>query len=258
MDSGALETKVWSCNNWPAEAHPVVRCTVDADYVLVGGGAWATQAGPGAFLTASYPFDPNTLRTWEGRSKDHAVSEPHVLIVYAIGLKISGVSRNTLLGHMSVNQMTSAPSAVPVAAAASSEDISLSGGALVNWTGPGNLLTRVTTSDASSKEHGWPDEATINHYIISISSLVGTHELEGNSQLTQVSGGGVLTAKVTLADGFVPTGVSGISIYQGVGRLLTRVAPFSASQYFAESKDHLVTDSSGHLFVLLHSLRQKP
>jgi hypothetical protein len=256
--SGALETKIWSCSSSSPVAHPVVQCTVDPDYVLVGGGAWAKYTGPGALLTASYPADPNTLRTWEGRSKDHGVSDPHILTVYAIGLKISGVSRSTLLGYMTVTQRTSEVAAYPMAGAASTDDIALSGGARDNWTGPGNMLTRVTYGDAAGKEHGWPDPSTITHYVISIAPLVGTHQLEGGGDLTQVSGsGGVLTAQATITSGYVPTGVSGFSIFNGAGRILTRVAPISASQFVAQSKDHLVADG-GQLFVIISSLRQKP
>jgi hypothetical protein len=261
-----LTVKVWSCANSTAVAHPVVQCSVDEDYVLVGGGAWATWSGPGALLTASFPADPNILRTWEARSKDHGVAEPHILFVYAIGLKIAGVSRSTLLGSAFVNRKTSAPSSRPTANAPMFPDnvMQTSDGCLDDWHGPGNLLTACEpVLGAAGKEHGWSDPASITHYRIGLlRNIPGVGELE-NTLITTSSafGGGAQEARPLHAGGWVPTGVTAEdnSIFS-VGRLLYRMTPYTFENLnaaAAASKDHLVA-AQGSISAGVFMIRKVP
>jgi hypothetical protein len=264
--AGPLTVKIWSCINWPAASHPVVQCSVDPDYVLVGGGAWAAYSGAGALLTASYPVDPNTLRTWEGRSKDHGSPDPHILTVYAIGLKISGVSRNTLLGSAFVNRKTSAVANHPrtVASFFSESVLQTSDGCAVDWHGAGNMLKAcVPDLGAAAKDHEWADPAAVTHYRIGLArNIPGFGELD----LTTVDhsssfGGGAREARPAHPSGFVPTGVSATDDNDlfGAGRLLTRMAPFTESTQFAAgaSKDHLVP-AQGSVRTILYALRKLP
>jgi hypothetical protein len=245
-------TKIWMCSNAHAPAsHPVVQCSVDADYVLVGGGAWANATGAGALLTASFPQDPAMLTTWEGRSKDHAVSDPHVLFVFAIGLRIANVQATDLRGLMFVNQTTSAPAAHPEATAPGfqggedNEILTIGGGCRVNWDGVGNMLTWIGEGSCASKDHGWSSPASVTAYGIGIPRNVpGLGELgkryahAGSSPVAQ----GRAEARTTIPDGAVPTMLMGFSNGQptaGPGRMLTRVSPeLTGRVIVGESKDH--------------------
>src|SRR5690242_412827 len=56
-----VHVQVKVCTSDPAE-HPSIDCTVDFNYALIGGGAWAQYTGNGAMLTESYPKTDG--RTW--------------------------------------------------------------------------------------------------------------------------------------------------------------------------------------------------
>jgi hypothetical protein len=261
--SGLITTKIWLCLNAKAASFPIIQCSVDADYVLVGGGAWADPGtGPGAFLTASYPADVSQLLTWEGRSKEHAYPNPHILSVYAIGMKITGVSRSDLVARMTVSQMTSDIANHPSATAATLPGILLSGGCRDNWHGAGNMLTTCGAGTAQGKDHNWADPSSVTVYAIAIDSSVPVAgALESvNTVSNQGVGAGSLQVKARLADGFVPTGFVGISSYSGFGRMLTQLAPnniISSREFFAQSKDQIQPDV-GTLTMVIHQLRKRP
>lgn len=85
----------------------IVHCSVDPDEVLVGGGcADYGSSGNGALLTASYP-ENSALETWIAESKDHLGKDYHALYTYAIGMRLNGVSRNTLKSLMTLQPMPS-------------------------------------------------------------------------------------------------------------------------------------------------------
>jgi hypothetical protein len=119
------------------------------------------------------------------------------------------------------------------------------------------MLTALLGSSAIAKDHVWADPASITAYSLSISALVGSHQLESATNLVRFDGaGGVHKATAVLSAGFIPTGISGLALFNGPGRLLTRVAPFTTSDWIVESKDHLVADG-GSTFAILHQLQKK-
>jgi hypothetical protein len=258
--SGMLETKVWQCDSGASMAHQVVQCQVDPDFVLVGGGAWAIYGGAGALLTASYPVDLSILRTWEARSKDHIQSDPHFLRVYAFGLRVDGLSRDTLLGYISITQNTSDVTAHPVAAPDNLNDaLPLGGGARVNYTGAGNLLTTLLAGSAASKDHVWSDPASITAYSLYIDTQVGSHPLTAFiSNGGTSSDGGVQRAKVFKNPAYVATGIGALTSHNETagGRLLTRIAPQSPGEFWVESKDHMVPDG-GSTIALLYQIQAR-
>lgn len=62
--------------------HPHAAARLRPGYALTGGGARANGSGAGSLLTASFPCGP---ASWEARAKDHVVSAPASLTVFAIG-----------------------------------------------------------------------------------------------------------------------------------------------------------------------------
>ena len=234
----------------------------------MGGGAWAqgNLASAGALLTASYPINPSAPSTWEGRSKDHRVSDPHTLHVYAIGLMLENVGKNTLQANILVNDRRVGPAGhlntgVPDF---SSEFVDLGSGAFVDYTGPGNMLTTVFPWSASSKEHMEPDAAHLTAYRMGIRKVIPgfAGELEGKIALQNngLPRAGNVEALAVIDAGYVPVGIGGTTSFEGFGRLLYRMGPFAESNLFiytAASKDHEVSDT-GRTWVQVSLLRKKP
>ena len=77
-------------------------CSIDTDFVLVGGGAQIGMTDPqaGALLTASRPRSEDHVDVWEVASRDREREDYHTLTAWAVGLKLEGVSRATLLRYM--------------------------------------------------------------------------------------------------------------------------------------------------------------
>jgi hypothetical protein len=268
--SGRVEARIWECANTTPSDNNIVPCAVDAGYVLVGGGAWANGTGYGALLTASYPSDPAFLTTWEGRSKAQGVSDPHILKVYAIGLRLTGLTRAQLLSNVFVNRHTVGPASMPgsVALTFPCTDVCFdtilptSYGSFVHWTGAGNLLTTSAAIGAYGKDHNWSDPATITHYSIGIRANIdgfGRLEMKVVEKDSPTVSIGKTSAEALLPAGFVPTGVGALGHYTGFGRLLTRMAPNPAdfTRFLAENKDQIV-QSSGSVTAQLIALRKAP
>jgi hypothetical protein len=244
---------------------------VASDHVVTGGGAWAEWFTGGALLTASYPFDAG-LTTWEARSKDHDIADPHILHTFVVGMKISGMSRTQLFTRMTLVTATSSlnphPSAMVTLPA--SHNL-LGGGAKANYSGAGSLLTASypwfactgfgldmcsSTWFAASKDHQWADPSTITAYAIGVErtltfplDLLPPNITVGHSP----QGAGIQTATYGIPSGYIPTSFSASTFSfgpgaTGVGLLLYRMSPNNAPSYpnlehIAQSKDHEVPDA---------------
>jgi hypothetical protein len=89
------EDNIWDVQIFGAASaevsHPKVTVYVPGDYVLAGGGAFVDYRGAGNMLNASFPVQPlgnGDWYAWEAHSKDHQISDPSVLRVYAIGIRL--------------------------------------------------------------------------------------------------------------------------------------------------------------------------
>jgi hypothetical protein len=65
------------------QPHPAGGVEIPANYILTGGGAQTSCPAAGNLLTASFPY---TFTSWRGEAKDHIVSCPSSITVYAIGV----------------------------------------------------------------------------------------------------------------------------------------------------------------------------
>jgi hypothetical protein len=64
--------------------HPTYNASVEAGWILTGGGAYTDCPSSGNLLTASYPL---SSLTWRGEAKDHRVDCMSTITVSAIGLE---------------------------------------------------------------------------------------------------------------------------------------------------------------------------
>jgi len=149
-------------------AHPSMQINLPDGFTIVGGGARANWTGAGSLLFASYPTPD--LRGWVASSKDHDISDPSTITVWAIGLKDTFLRRARMVAVL--KEQTSSPPVNHPHITEVLSDFYLTGvGARVNWGVEGNLLTAVFPQDretvvAEGKDHIHPDPANITAYAI--------------------------------------------------------------------------------------------
>lgn len=151
-----------------AANHPSAAVTVSHDFLMTGGGGQAHAAGYGSLLTASFPRDSST---WEVRGKDHLSADVGQVTAYAIGVQ---PKNGAAMPPSQIFSVTSGNAQHPSTTLTVGPGFRiLSGGALVNWTGWGNLLTGSFPSGNSSwevrsKDHREASPATITAYVIGL------------------------------------------------------------------------------------------
>ncbi len=245
--SGKVSVKVFFAESGPASHNINATAHVDPDYVLVGGGAFADYRGHGALLTESRPND--NLTDWIASSKDHAVADSHVLTVYAIGLKLKGISADQLRKYIKVSKRTSSSQGHPNTFATVTNGYTLiGGGAKVNWRGYGNLLVHSYPNGSSwyvkSKDHSVSSHATITAYAIGIKKNIPGF---GKLDIATSSNRSYANKSVGVATTFIPSGwvvscAGGRTTFNGSGRMLTMMKP-NHNSVTVRSKDHQHTDS---------------
>ena len=157
----------------PPANHPEAVASVPQGYVMTGGGAFVRYQGEGNLLTASYPIDS---QSWAAKGKDHEAPDPASLTVYAIGVRPRNGAPNV---KMKFFHFTSDIAAHPSGQVQVDSGLKLvGGGAIVNWTGEGNLLTASYPQGsawvAAAKEHIRPDHAAITVYAIGAEPVFAT------------------------------------------------------------------------------------
>jgi hypothetical protein len=220
--------------------HPSLAVGVPDGYVLVGGGAHAfdnTGSYPiinaGAFLTESRPN--GSLTYWKGSSKDHITADPHYLTVYAIGMKIDGVTPAYLRSQISLDSAVSGSTNHPEVDVSVPEGyLLIGGGAFDNYgTGYGNMLVRSyptssTTWYVFGKDHRRADPCTITAYAIGINNVsfpnVGYIQTEYIYEEDYVAYG-YNEAKTPVSEGWALACCGGNVTYNGIGRLMVSLRP---------------------------------
>jgi len=267
--SGAVTVRIKTCGWSASVSHPTATCSVDSDFVLIGGGAEVEGEGwPGALLTASYPSAD--LSTWIASSKDHWKGYAHRLRAYAVGLKLTGVSSVTLRNYMAFVSSQSGAAAHPSAVAELPPGFKLvGGGARANYSGQGIMLVASYPDSfqwvAEAKDHRRADSGTVDAYAIGITagSIPGFGSIDTSSisASTWVSTG-YGTADLSTPTGWVLASVGGAAQYDSWGRLLTDLIPFIDAPTNIKqgskvrSKDHEVADS-GFTTSYLISIRKQ-
>lgn len=259
-----IEIQVKTCG-WSTLAQvPSATCTVDAGYVLVGGGAEVEgEAAGGGLLTHSGPA--NTFY-WAAASKAHITPLWHRIRAYAVGMKLSGMSEATLRSLVTITRRTSAVSSRPTASVSIPYGhVLLSGGAFVTANGPGMLLTEsyptggTSQWTASAKDHQAPDAGTVTTSVLSIPECLNDQWAGGGCLLTSIlhnnspASSGYHVENVTLTGGGAPVGAGARARWSLHGRYLTDLhASVGVGLYdgklravaWAYSKDHNLAESN--------------
>lgn len=148
-------------------AHPSAFVPQREGFQLVGGGARTTPRGAGQLLYASFPAG---TAGWQASSKDHVQSAPSVVTAYAISMR---PANGAPLIPVMVRSLTTGIAAHPAGACEAPAGCRLiGGGARVNWSGAGNLLTASypenDTWAARAKDHEISDPASIAIFAMGI------------------------------------------------------------------------------------------
>jgi hypothetical protein len=165
----------------PVAAHPSTEVFLPDGWVLVGGGARANYTEPGSLLYASFPLylpfsppvPPVRRDGWFAAAKDHLESGPATVTAFAIGLTRSFLAGAGLAVTHYPPSTTPIPTHHPWITLVIPDSHLVSGGAQVNWTGEGNLLTASFPQDrqtwiARGKDHFNPDPTTITAWGIGL------------------------------------------------------------------------------------------
>ena len=215
--------------------HPSVQLSVTPEFKIIGGGAVDNWSGTGNMLTASHPVGVNS---WFAAGKDHEVASPASITAFAIAIRDPNNEWD-----VTISSETSDPANHPQAVAILPPGFMLTGGgAFVDYTGSGNLLTASfpnssSSWEARSKDHDIADPARITAYAIGLRSRTGV-ALQG---IVQSATGAVAQhpmTQVALAPGWTLSGGGAIDNWSGNGNLLTASYPLGQS-WLAAGKDHL-------------------
>ncbi|RKT09861.1 hypothetical protein BX285_6974 [Streptomyces sp. 1114.5] len=222
--------------------HNDVPCAVPGDMVAVGGGATGTDTPSGALLTASYPNADASA--WLASSADHIASNPHTLEVYAIGMKIKGMSRADLLHRMNYSQVESSSASRPNATLGPPPPgyTLISGGFRVN--GPANLATASFPSQGvlwkvASKDHIVPSPCSITAFAISVQTNlpIGNVECFIRSQTSSEEAHPSATVEIPQDCALTGIGAETLVASTDPGQLLWHLRPIENGARVA-SQDH--------------------
>ena len=221
-------------------AHPSLDLTVPVGYKVVGGGAFDHyNGGYGNLLTASYPSD---ARTWSVAGKDHEVSDPASISVYALALYDPNNEWDVV-----IRSETSNPEPHPTVSAILPAGYTLTGGgAIDHWHGAGNLLTAsfpssATTWEARGKDHDISDPSQVTAYVIGIKSRTGKTPVTGFIQQATSAVAPHPFVQASLPPGWILSGGGAFDNWTGDGNLLTASFP-NGSGWIASGKDQTISD----------------
>jgi hypothetical protein len=253
--SGKIEVKLYEARTTTNKAQwHDETIIVPEDSVVIGGGV-EIQPRP-AFITASYPN--KDLSGWVASSKDHEISCPHGLRLYALGMRITGLSRSQLFNliriHITNSPVTSHPE---VEANVTQGYVILGGGIRIDYQGAGSLATASfpssprSTWKARAKDHHLPCPASVFSYAIGIAQELPVGKVVGVTNRSTSVRTSWPSATVALKDGYALTGGGGEAVYGGAGSLLCALRPdwyagdrSDKTGFHAESHDHIDADPS--------------
>lgn len=244
-------------------------CETDPEFVVVGGGAKVEQTEPaaGALLYESRPLDGN-LSGWVASSKEHGKFDVHRLRVFAIGLRLNGISDFQLWQNMTLrSSMAETAVSKPDHAELFPDGrfTVVGGGAAMAFnpsTCMGNLLTgsmpHFNGWRARGKDHVFGCPAHGVAYAIGLKPFIdgfGPLEihLQRTSQFFDIPEG-ARSHTTILPSGFAPAGIGGQTLWQGDGRLLTEISPGNRSVTVSD-KDHLKKSGKFTLEAAIFGIR---
>jgi vibriolysin len=268
---GKMSAQVVECTELTSEVGQHFGCDVDLDFVVVGGGASVAGDEPnaGALLMESRPFDAN-LFSWVGTSANHLHTDAHQLSVFAIGLRLDGISADQLWEQLQVRTRQVGRAAHPSTAVDVDSGFSVVGGgaSIHDGVNSANLPCRSFLTHSFPQGNGWSGagkdhlrecpallDVTVIGIRRSMPNTFGQLEVIRRSNSFPFNVGGKKTVHVDLPGGFVPTGLGGEARWgEGKGRLLVEIASVGRGARVTD-KDHVESDSAGSIAAHVLGIR---
>jgi len=255
-----LDVRSFQSESGPG-AHPETTLTIAPPFKIIGGGAGLDVVGgdpdyyqPNVLLTACNPI---TQYAWFAKGKDHRTPGLAYLTVL-----VQAIYDPTDEWDVVIRHETSDPAAHPSAVVTLPPGyIMTGGGAFVDWTGDGNLLTASFPSgdsswEARSKDHEVSDPARITSYVIGIKNRDPRVVVEHIIQSATSSVEAHPKVDAPLDPGWTLSGAGARDNWTGAGNLLTTVLPLALGCR-AKGKDHLESDPAS-LTAFVIGIRVKP
>jgi hypothetical protein len=263
-----VHLQIRACKSNLAAAAHQVDCRVNAEYAVIGGGVLpAANGSNGArpFVTESRPIDG---RTWRASSGE-ASSLAHDLTVYAIGLRLDGVSTQKLRAAIGWKTATTTSSTLTVTA--DSGKLLLGGGA-VTAPNTGVAGSRVLTGSAWSGSAGWSAQSrsqagsvpgTTQVTLLQLDKKViegfGALEVMNRSGSTSTTSGGTQTTTLSVSPGWAlltPGAIANTS--SGTPRRITSIVPSADGRTVTVTTGDQSGTSAGSTVPYLTQVRKKP
>ena len=251
-DSGLITVAVFERRAGTPQQHfDDFAVGVPNDMVVIGGGAEGAESPFGALLTASYPN--GQLDEWVASSKDHGEGweNPHQLTVWAVGMRINGLTRDELRANLTVSIAESGLASHPEASVSVPGGfVLLGGGFIVAWQAGnpngGNLATASfpetnQTWKARSKDHFVASPANLSVYAIGIRENIVGKKVDLNIVSATSGSSQHPSQTVVLTPGYALTGGGAEVHWSEPGNLLWRLKPTTQTaiqDFSAASKDH--------------------
>lgn len=204
------------------------KALIDDSMVVVGGGAVMRWTGNGASLTASCPT--KEMNGWIAKGSDQIYPCACEQDVYALGLKIHGMTREELVSNMHVAVATSPVGSNPeVSASLPSDYLMVGGGAHANVSGNCHVLTASFPSldswTARSHEHLGADPASVTAYAIGIRRHLPVGTVETHIQRVDSNRESYPSATASVQPGFTLTCGGAEAHWERLGSLLWKLKP---------------------------------
>lgn len=263
MTAGGVTISIWTATDPPKNHHDLFRVDVgsdgDDDWICVGGGGNCLPGDGDSYLTASFPsMDDNMEPDWKGwvaSSRDHIDPNVAPLEVFALGIKIPNLSKESLKSNLQVFRNESVSDPHPQSSSFVDNGFLLIGGGFLvpdQPPGGGNIGTGSFPDSniswhARSRDHQIPSPSRIISFAIGIRStlrkLDGTKVGTISTSFHSSEGFDNAFTAVSPLPGMALCGMGGACHFGFHGTYLTRIVP-----------QLLPVDNPTHQFAIVDNL----
>jgi hypothetical protein len=218
---------------------PSMDIVVPPTCKMIGGGALINWRGHGNLLTGSYPAATDR---WRATGKDHEISSPASIDVWAIAIIDPDDEWETVVETADSDRRSHPERSISV----KTGYVMVGGGAKANWNVSGQLLTESApvgrdSWKGASKDHHQSEPSTVAVSVVGIRPKNGSKNIEIRVREIVTSVAQHPEGRCPAPDGCRLIGGGARSNWAGDGNLLTASFP-DGNDWVAKAKDHGTAD----------------